>query len=49
MEKSFPDYYEYYESVCRNNIHLSGQNMQVRFKGFATLSRVVRHTSVVGV
>ncbi len=29
MEKSFPEYYDYYESVCRNNAHLTGQNMQV--------------------
>ena len=31
MEKSFPDYYDYYESVCKSNSHLSGQNMQVNF------------------
>ncbi|XP_013379616.2 ubiquitin-conjugating enzyme E2 Z-like [Lingula anatina] len=31
MEKSFPEYYDYYESTCLSNSHLSGQNMQDPF------------------
>lgn len=31
MEKSFPDYYEYYVSICKNNLHQQGQTMQDPF------------------
>ncbi|XP_045208245.1 ubiquitin-conjugating enzyme E2 Z-like [Mercenaria mercenaria] len=31
MEKSFPDYYDYYESICKNNIHQQGEAMQDPF------------------
>lgn len=29
MEKSFPEFYDYYLSVIGDNSHLNGQNMQV--------------------
>ena len=29
MEKSFPDYYEYYENICKSNSHQQGRSMQV--------------------
>lgn len=29
MEKSFPEFYDYYLSVISDNSHLNGQNMQV--------------------
>ena len=29
MEKSFPEFYDYYLSVINDNSHLNGQNMQV--------------------
>ena len=29
MEKSFPEFYDYYLSVINENWHLNGQNMQV--------------------
>ncbi|XP_014672186.1 PREDICTED: ubiquitin-conjugating enzyme E2 Z-like [Priapulus caudatus] len=31
MEKSFPEFYEYYETTCKTNDHLSGQPMQDPF------------------
>ena len=31
METSFPEYYEYYDSTCKSNMHLDGQNMQVNY------------------
>lgn len=30
MEKSFPDYYDYYEGICKNNMHQHGETMQVK-------------------
>jgi hypothetical protein len=30
MEKSFLEYYDFYEGVCKERLHLQGQNMQVR-------------------
>lgn len=30
MEKSFPEFYDYYLSVINDNSHLNGQNMLVR-------------------
>lgn len=29
MEKSFLEYYDFYEGVCKERLHLQGQNMQV--------------------
>ena len=29
MEKSFPEFYDYYLSVINDNSHLNGQSMQV--------------------
>lgn len=29
MEKSFLEYYDFYEGVCKDRLHLQGQNMQV--------------------
>lgn len=29
MEKSFLEYYDFYESVCKERLHLQGQTMQV--------------------
>ena len=29
MEKSFPDYYDYYENICKSNSHQQGRSMQV--------------------
>lgn len=29
MEKSFLEYYDFYEGVCKERVHLQGQNMQV--------------------
>lgn len=29
MEKSFMEYYDFYEGVCKERLHLQGQNMQV--------------------
>lgn len=31
MEKSFLEYYDFYESVCKERVHLQGQNMQDPF------------------
>lgn len=31
MEKSFLEYYDFYESVCKERLHLQGQNMQDPF------------------
>ncbi|KAM4531647.1 ubiquitin-conjugating enzyme E2 Z [Odontesthes bonariensis] len=31
MEKSFLEYYDFYEGVCRERLHLQGQNMQDPF------------------
>ena len=30
MEKSFPEFYDYYLSVINDNSHQNGQNMMVR-------------------
>lgn len=30
MEKSFLEYYDFYEGVCKERLYLQGQNMQVR-------------------
>lgn len=32
MEKSFLEYYDFYEGVCKERLYLQGQNMQVSFK-----------------
>lgn len=29
MEKSFLEYYDFYEGVCKERLYLQGQNMQV--------------------
>jgi len=29
MEKSFPDYYDYYEGICKGNMTKQGETMQV--------------------
>lgn len=29
MEKSFLEYYDFYEGVCKERLHLQGKNMQV--------------------
>lgn len=29
MEKSFLEYYDFYEVVCKDRFHLQGQSMQV--------------------
>lgn len=34
MEKSFPDYYDYYEGICKTNMHKQGETMQVSVKDF---------------
>lgn len=31
MEKSFLEYYDFYEGVCKERLHLQGQNLQVTF------------------
>lgn len=31
MEKSFPDYYEIYENICKSNLHHQGSSMQDPF------------------
>ncbi|XP_078581074.1 ubiquitin-conjugating enzyme E2 Z-like [Branchiostoma floridae x Branchiostoma japonicum] len=31
MEKSFPEFYDYYTSTCRDRLHLDGSNMQDPF------------------
>lgn len=31
MKKSFPTYFDYYASICKNNMHMNGQSMQDPF------------------
>lgn len=35
MEKSFLEYYDFYEGVCKERLHLQGQNMQVSIYFFS--------------
>lgn len=38
MEKSFLEYFDFYEGVCKERLHLQGQNMQVTTECFSAVS-----------
>lgn len=35
MEKSFMEYYDFYEGVCKERLYLQGQTMQVGSRQFS--------------
>ena len=44
MEKSFLEYYDFYEVACKDRLHLQGQTMQVTMEPLLLVSETLPQT-----